>query len=370
MTAPHFYYSDSLLRYNMGPQHPMKPIRLQMTVQLLQSYGLFEEALRLVEPALASVKEVTRTHSAAFLEALGALDRGEALPNPYRFGLGTGDNPIFPGIYESSMRYSGGSIQAAQAILDGDRVAFNISGGLHHAHYDRAAGFCVLNDCALAARRLRTRYQKVAYVDIDVHHGDGVQELFYDDPSVLTLSIHQLARGFFPGTGFVDEIGAGEGEGYSVNVPVCPDTTDDVWLMTWREAALPILQAYQPEAIVLQMGTDAHYLDPLAHVCLTAQGWLEAVRDVYALGIPIVAIGGGGYNLSTVTRMWASAVSVLIDNPLSNEVPGSYPHHAKVPYLLDAVGPNVSADAESYARRYAEETVEEVKEKLFATHGL
>jgi len=355
----------------MGAQHPMKPTRLEMTTKLLESYGLFKGSLKLVAPELADPDEVSRTHDPDFIAALAAIRSGAAPGNLYRFGLGTGDNPIFDDIYEASLRYSGASIQAAQAIIDGEgSVAFNISGGLHHAHYDRAAGFCVLNDCAMAARRLRTHFQKVAYVDIDVHHGDGVQELFYNDPTVLTISIHEVGRGFFPGTGYVDEIGEGPGEGYAVNVPVAPDTIDDTWLMAWRQAALPLLRAFEPEAIVLQMGADPHYLDPLAHVCLTAQGWLEAVKDVRSLGLPIVAIGGGGYNLSTVTRMWASAVSVLIDQPLPNEVPESYPYHAKISQLLDSGGPEVSRESSEYANRFARKTVEDVKAALFARNGL
>jgi acetoin utilization protein AcuC len=371
MTTPHFYYSDEMMRYNMGAQHPMKPIRLQMTKQLLDSYGLFDKAIKLIQPELADTDEAAFTHSWEFLTALSSINRGEDRVNLYKFGLGTGDNPVFADIYEASLRYCGASIQAAQAVIDGQgSVAFNISGGLHHAHYDRAAGFCVLNDCAMAARRLRTHFRKVAYVDIDVHHGDGVQELFYADPTVLTVSIHEVGRGFFPGTGYVDEIGEGLGEGYSVNVPVAPDTTDETWLMAWRQAALPILKAFKPEAIVLQMGADPHYLDPLAQVCLTVQGWLEAVRDVHALGLPIVAIGGGGYNLNTVTRMWASAVSVLIDHPLPNEVPQNYAYQSKIPFLLDDQAPDVSSQSQEYAHRFALKTVEDVKSALFARHGL
>jgi acetoin utilization protein AcuC len=370
MALPHFYYSDALMKYDMGRQHPLRPIRLRMTKELLVSYGLFGTALELVKPELADTDEVAETHDPAYLEALSALDRGKQLANPYRFGLGTGDNPIFEGIYEASLRYCGGSIQAAQSVVDGATVAFNLSGGLHHAHYDRAAGFCVLNDCALAVRRLRTRFTRVAYVDIDVHHGDGVQELFYSDPTVLTISIHEVARGFFPGTGFVDESGEAEGKGYSVNVPISPDTADDTWLMAFRQAALPILRAFAPEAIVLQMGADPHFLDPMAHVALTSQGWLEAVRDVRLLGVPIVAIGGGGYNLTTVTRMWASAVSVLIDHTLDDAVPESFAYRDRIPRLLDVDRPDISRASHEYALQFAMESIEEVKATLFSRHGL
>src|SRR5215813_6771329 len=153
MSRPLYFFSDALMKYDMGPQHPLRPLRLRMTRELLEAYGLFENVLEIAEPELADDEEVAETHSRDYLEALSSLDRGESLRNPYRYGLGTGDNPIFRGIYEASLRYTGGSVCAAQAVLDGANIAFSMAGGLHHAHYDRAAGFCVLNDCAVAIRR-------------------------------------------------------------------------------------------------------------------------------------------------------------------------------------------------------------------------
>src|ERR1051326_6419548 len=202
MSRPLYFYSEALMDYDMGPQHPLRPVRLRMTRELLQSYGLFENALEIATPEMADEEEVAETHSPDFLEALSCLDRGDTLRNPYRYGLGTGDNPIFMGPYGASLLYTGGSVDAAQAVLDEDSLAFNMAGGLHHAHYDRPAGFCVLNDSAVAIRRLRRKFSRVAYVDIDVHHGDGVQELFYTDDSVLTISLHESGRTLFPGTGF------------------------------------------------------------------------------------------------------------------------------------------------------------------------
>jgi len=207
-------------------------------------------------------------------------------------------------------------------------------------------------------------------VDIDVHHGDGVQELFYDDPSVLTISIHQSGRTLFPGTGFVREMGEGAGAGFSVNVPIWPGTTDELWLRAWREAALPILKAFRPEAILLQLGADAHYLDPLAHLALTAQGWLEAVKDVKALGTPVVAVGGGGYNQTTVPRMWALAFSVLFDMELPDDTPETYPLHERIPTLTDHVLPELDPETLGEAEEYNEGTIREVRQTLFGYHGL
>ncbi len=364
-----FYYSDAMMGYNMGPHHPMRPIRLKRTVQLLDALGLPGKVLEIVAPELADPEEVAEVHDRGFVEALAALDRGENVRGLHRYGLGTGDNPLFEGIGAASMRYAGASIQAAQDVINAHNggtppVAFNIAGGLHHAHFSSAAGFCVLNDCALAINRLRRQFKRVAYVDIDVHHGDGVQELFYTDPSVLTLSIHEFAHHFFPGTGDVTEIGSGDGEGASVNIPVAPYTGDDAWIMAWREAALPILKAFKPEAIVLQLGADPHALDPLAHACLTAQGWLTAVQDIAALGLPTVAVGGGGYCLTTVSRMWALAVGVLTGTSLPDAVPETCPLASEMPFLLDHEEPDVPDYLTEEADAYATQTVELVRNRF------
>lgn len=373
MSRPLFFYSDDLLHYDMGPQHPMRPERLRRTYDLLDSYGAFESGLEVVAPSPAAWEDVVTTHSPDYLEAINRLSSGDYFPGAHHYGFGSGDNPIFPNMYEAALRYTGGSVDAAQAILDGaggGQVAFNIAGGLHHAHYDRAAGFCILNDPAIALRRLRQKFARVAYVDIDVHHGDGVQESFYDDPTVLTISLHESGRTLFPGTGYTDEIGVGAGEGYSVNVPFAPYTTDDLWLWAWREAALPILKAFRPDALLLQMGADPHVLDPLAHVCLTAQGWLEAVKDVQALEKPIVAVGGGGYNMTTVPRMWTLAVSTLAGLDLPDTVPAAYAHQHEIPTLTDHLAIEMPDSYLREARAVAEQSVADLKTLLFPRYGL
>lgn len=373
MARPLFFYTDLFAGYDFGPQHPLKPRRLGMTYQLLDAYGVFDTALELAAPQHADEEEVAETHSRDYLEALSQMDREGMIPQARRYGVGTGDVPFFPQIYGSSLLYTGASAQAAQAIIDGaggGQAAFNISGGLHHAHFARAAGFCVLNDCAVALRRLRRKFSRVAYVDIDVHHGDGVQELFFDDPSVLTISLHESGRTLFPGTGYTDEIGVGAGEGYAVNLPFAPYTDDVTWIEAWRASALPILLAFDPEAIVLQMGTDTHVLDPLAHLCLTAQGWLEAVKDVQALGKPIVAVGGGGYNLTTVTRMWTLAVTTLAGIDVPDTVPASYRYRADIPALRDHETLAIPARETATARDFAARSVSELQHLLFPRFGI
>ena len=365
-----FIYDEGLLEYDLGPQHPLKPIRLQRTVELLIKYGVLGQ-VTVEKPKPASVDDLLTCHSLEYIEAVNELSTDSSHVPYYRFGFGSTDNPVFPGIFDASALYTGASVDAAQALVDERcRVALNLSGGLHHAHYDRAAGFCVFNDPAAAIHRLKRKFQKVAYVDIDVHHGDGVQELFYTDPTVLTVSIHQSGRTLFPGTGFVHETGEGEGTGFSVNTPVWPYTTDDVWLNVWREAALPVLRAFDPDAICMQLGTDAHYLDPLAQVCLTAQGWLEAVKDVIALGKPIVAVGGGGYNQTTVPRMWTLATVELLGLTVPDEIPEDFSFRDRIPNLRDELIPEIPDRQRIEAEAVAHHTIEEVKQTLFSRHGL
>lgn len=367
-----FYYTEAFRDYNMGANHPLKPIRLERTRELLHCYDALRE-VEVREPPLATREDLETTHRKDFIEAVAYLSENRLYPDSYRrYGFGAqGDNPVFEGMYEASLIYTGASVAAAQAVNDGEtRIAINISGGLHHAHGSRAAGFCIFNDCAIGIHRLRRKFARVAYVDIDVHHGDGVQEAFYDDPTVLTISIHESGRTLFPGTGFVKETGEGEGVGSSVNVPLAPYTDDALWLETWRATALPLLKAFDPEAIFLQMGCDPHYLDPLAHVCLTAQGWLEAVKDVKALGKPLVAVGGGGYNPTTVPRLWTLACAELYGVALDDNVPASYSYYSHIPTLFDHESPALDPEDRKRAQAFAEQTVEEVRRTLFPYHGL
>lgn len=364
-----FLYTDQFQGYDMGPQHPLKPIRLRRTYDLLNSYNAFEH-VPVQEPRSCTAEDLQTVHSGDYVDAVDRMSAGDHVPMPWTYGFGHGDNPAFPGMWEAGLLYAGASIHAADLVIGGCDVAMNISGGLHHAHRGRAAGFCLFNDGALALVRLRTRYDRVAYVDIDVHHGDGVQEAFYEDPSVLTVSIHQHGHTLFPGTGDVREIGRGRGEGFSVNVPMWPSSDDSVWLDAWRRAVLPILEAYNPEAICLQLGCDAHFKDPLAQLHLTSYGWLQAVKDIKALGKPIVAVGGGGYNQISVPRLWALAFGCLFDVELSDETPECFMWRELIPTLHDHDQPAIAEHDLEYARGMAHSTVNEVREKLFRYHGL
>ncbi len=333
MAAP-FFYHPRMLSYNFGPQHPLKPERLRRTIELLEDFGLAS-----TDPGPGERDEPLRVHSEEYVNAVQRameMDRADA----YGFGFTTQDTPRFSGMYEASLAYTSGSARAAEAVRDGEQLAISLSGGLHHAQRAAASGFCVFNDCAVAISILRERFSRVAYVDIDVHHGDGVQAIFYEDPTVMTCSIHQDGRTLYPGTGFPKETGA---DLSSINVPLWPNTSQDVWIWALENGIMPALKRFRPEAIVLQMGTDSHFLDPLARIENDAQTWLNAVKRVKELGLPLVALGGGGYEITCVPRMWSAAVLTLMDLPVPSEVPLPFAVDWAMPKFFDAARPSHGA---------------------------
>ncbi len=306
-----------MLAYDFGPEHPLEPLRLERAVALIQAAA---PGTDLIDPGLASLEDLERVHRHDYLLAVQALSSGELLPTGMKqsYGFWGLDNPPFPDMHPAALAYCGASVWAAQAVRDGAPLAFALAGGLHHAMPAKASGFCIYNDVALACAILRERFERVAYVDIDLHHGDGVQAIFEADPAVLTASIHQDGRTIYPGTGFVDEVGSA---GTSVNVPIPPAATGDVWLEAFDRGIMAALARFRPEAIVLQMGTDAHFSDPLGHLEVAAQEWLLAVRGIRDMNLPTVACGGGGYSLSAVPRMWMAAVLELCHMPIPETLP-------------------------------------------------
>jgi acetoin utilization protein AcuC len=242
------------------------------------------------------------------------------------FGLGSDDTPVFPGIYDASRLLAGASINAARRIIDEDCSAFNIGGGLHHAFPSRASGFCVFDDPALAISVLRERFDRVLYIDIDGHHGDGVQQIFYEDPHVLTVSMHESGLYLFPGTGFIDEIGIGPGVGYSVNMPMPMYAGDDEYCRAFEEIVPSLFEWFKPEVVVAQLGVDTHYSDPLTSLNMTLSGYTYLVRRINELaglysGGRLLALGGGGYNMEVVPVAWASVLCILRGQPLPEYLP-------------------------------------------------
>jgi len=301
-----------------------------------------------------------------------SLSDGEDKYNPRRFNFSqTGDNPAYPGMYELSALVVGATLKAAALVASGEvDVAFNCAGGLHHAAPDHASGFCIFNDVVIAIKSLLEKGLRVAYIDIDAHHGDGVQYAFYDTDRVLTISLHESGRYLFPGTGDVSETGVGAGAGYSVNVPLAPYTDDEVFLHAFDEVVEPLVNAFYPDILVTQLGCDTHYHDLLTQLSLTAEGYAGAIRRMRGLARKWVAVGGGGYEASVVARLWTLAYGIMMGHEWPDEIPRDFRDRYGLKTLSDADVPRLDAEAKRRARRFAERSVAEVKRLVFPRHGL
>lgn len=318
-------WDEALLGYNLGDGHPLDPVRLDLTMRLAGSLGVLDGVVPL-PPVVRTDEQLLAVHSAAYLEAVKAAPTATA---PVGHGLGTPDNPIFERMHEASALVAGGSALAAEQLVSGHaQRAVNIAGGLHHAMHDYASGFCVYNDCVVAIRHLlESGASRVAYVDIDVHHGDGVQRAFVDDPRVLTISLHQHPTSLFPGTGHPSEIGGPGAQGYAVNVALPPGTGDAGWLRAFHAVVPGLLHSFAPEVLVTQHGADTHAEDPLAGLALSVDGQRAAHQALRELAerSPTgrwLALGGGGYSLfRVVPRTWTHLLATVLDRDIDPNTP-------------------------------------------------
>jgi acetoin utilization protein AcuC len=318
-----FIYTDAFSSFDYGAGHPLKPLRLKLNYELIRACGLLTgNDPRLIEPAPASLDDLLAFHTRDYLAALQASNSGVPAPRAGSFGIGPGDNPAFPGMFDWSALIAGATLRAADLVDDGEvSVAFNISGGLHHALAGRASGFCYINDAVLAIQRLVDRGRRIAYIDIDAHHGDGVQTAFYDSDRVLTISLHETGRTLFPGTGFEDETGTGAGMDRSVNIPLPPETDDELFVHAFSSTVPMILEAFQPDIVVSQLGVDTFRSDPLAHLNITTNGFCRVVGMIKALAPKWVALGGGGYDIANVARAWSLAWALMTDREAPEDIP-------------------------------------------------
>ncbi len=315
-------WDERYLAYDFG-DHPLNPVRLDLTIRLARELGVLDQ-LDILAPQPAEEDQLRTVHHPDYL---AAVRRASEDPTFAGYGLGTSDDPVFPGMYDASALIAGGSAIAARQVSSGAvEHAVNIAGGLHHAMPGFASGFCVFNDVVLGIRTLLADgAAKVAYVDIDVHHGDGVQVAFYDDPRVLTISLHQDPRTLFPGTGFPSEVGRGEAEGTSVNVALPPGTDDAQWLRAFRAVVPGAVRTFRPDVLVTQCGCDTHHEDPLANLELTIDGQRTAIADLHALAHEVtggkwLAFGGGGYGLvRCVPRTWTHLLAEAAGRPIAPE---------------------------------------------------
>jgi acetoin utilization protein AcuC len=315
------FWDPAMTAYDFGPDHPLAPVRVALTIELAASLGVLS-GVPVVSPSAASDAELQLVHDPAYIAAVRQAG-ADGLGNGW-YGLGTPDNPVFPDMHAASALIAGGTLAAARAVWEGSALhAANVAGGLHHAMRKSASGFCVYNDPAIAiAELLSAGASRVAYVDLDVHHGDGVQAAFYDDPRVLTISLHEHPATLFPGTGLASETGGPCARGYAVNVALPAGTGDAGWLRALDAVVPPLLAVFRPEVLVSQHGCDTHRLDPLAHLALSVDAQRSAAELMHSLAHSFadgrwILTGGGGYQrVQVVPRCWTHLLAIAAGSPV------------------------------------------------------
>jgi len=321
-----FIYSDDFSKYNYGGGHPLKPFRLKLVYELIKAYGLLSLAsVRVIQAKPAKEEDLLLYHTRDYINILKTANGGSEILGEESYGLGFGDNPVFEGVFDWSRLVTGASLQAAEFVDSGKGpIAFNISGGLHHARASRASGFCYVNDPVIVISSLLKKGRRVAYIDIDAHHGDGVQDAFYRTNRVLTISLHESGRRLFPGTGFESEIGEGNGRGYSVNIPMPPSSDDELFVYAFNEVVPALIERFRPDIVVGQLGVDSFRTDPLTHLNYTTRGFCEVIRKMKELSPRWIALGGGGYEISNVAKAWTLAWAIMNNVDLPDELPKAF----------------------------------------------
>ncbi|MCU1536916.1 MAG: Histone deacetylase [Humibacillus sp.] len=332
-------WDPSFTRYDFGPMHPMAPIRLDLTARLCDALGVLDApGVEVVGADVASDDVLTTVHDTAYVEAVKAASADPTTSDP-EHGLGTEDDPAFAGMHDASARVVQGTLDSCRAVWRGETEhAVNFTGGLHHAMPAAASGFCVYNDAAVGIRWLLANgAEKVAYVDLDVHHGDGVEKIFWDDPRVLTISVHESGRALFPGTGWPSDIGGPDATGSAVNVSLPPGLPDAGWLRAIHATVPALVRAFAPDVLVTQHGCDTHAEDPLAHFAVSVDAQRSAAEAMHRLAHDVcggrwVALGGGGYEVvDVVPRTWTHLTAIAAHAPVavSEPVPQDWRDHVE-----------------------------------------
>ncbi|RKT78925.1 acetoin utilization protein AcuC [Terracoccus luteus] len=345
-------WDQSFTRYDFGPHHPMAPIRLDLTARLCDALGVFAaDGVEVTGAEPATDAQLATVHDPDYIAAVRAASADPSRAEP-RYGLGTEDDPAFAGMHEASARVVTGTLESCQAVWRGEAEhAVNFCGGLHHAMADAASGFCVYNDAAVGIRWLLDNGAKrVAYVDVDVHHGDGVEKIFWDDPRVLTVSVHESGRVLFPGTGWPTDVGGPDAEGSVVNVSLPPGVSDAGWLRAVHAVAGPVVRAFAPDVLVTQHGCDTHAEDPLAHFAVTVDAQRAAADAMHRLAHEVcggrwVALGGGGYEVvDVVPRTWTHLTAIAAHQPVAVSVPVPAEWSEYVEHVTGRPGPGRMGD--------------------------
>ena len=364
-------YSPLFGTFNYGEGHPFKLHRNLMAYDLMEAYGLLDlPQMEIRDCRAASDEQLLTFHDPAYLARLKEFSASDVPRADFMFGLGDADCPVFKGLFECAALGAGSTLEAAR-LVEEERfdIAFNMTGGWHHAHRAKASGFSYLNDAVIAINWLVARGRRVLYLDIDAHHGDGVQEAFYDTDRVMTISLHESGIYFFPGTGFEDEIGTGRGRGYCVNVPLLAHTDDAIYLKAFDEVAYPLVAGFNPDIIVTQIGVDTFRSDPLTNLEITTHSYSEIITKIKRLKIPWVALGGGGYNLMNTARAWTIAWAIMNDVELNPRLPRSFidkiePLGYQNQVLLDAMH-WAEEDERTVALTAVEKSIASIKKTIF-----
>lgn len=381
-------FDPRLTSYDFGLGHPLAPVRIDLTMRLAASLGVLElPGVTVVAAPEATREQLELVHTPAYIEAVEAHSGVAGGADPAH-GLGTGDNPTFVGMHSAAASVVGASLEAARRVWSGQaRHAVNISGGLHHAMANAASGFCIYNDPAVAiAWLLQQEVDRIAYVDIDVHHGDGVQAAFFEDPRVLTISLHETPATLFPGTGRAGETGGRQAPGSAVNVALPPGTGDGGWLRAFHAVVPPLLREFGPEILVSQHGCDTHMDDPLAHLRLSVDGQRAAHLALHDLSHELcggrwVAMGGGGYAvIQVVPRTWTHLLAVVAGQPIAPSTPTPPEWQRYAAMVTGRLAPVVMSDGKQPSFRdwstgydldsWLDRSIEETRRAVFPLHGL
>src|SRR6476646_8193100 len=385
-------WDASFTRYNFGPAHPMAPVRLDLTARLCEALGVFDvDGVEVVGAEVAPDELLATIHDDDYVAAVkeASLDPSRAQD---AYGLGTEDDPAFEGMHDASARVVSGTVDSARAVWEGEAEhAVNFTGGLHHAMRGKASGFCVYNDIAVGIQWLLDHgAERVAYVDVDVHHGDGVERIFWDDPRVLTISLHESGRVLFPGTGFPGDVGGPGAEGSAVNVSLPPGTGDASWLRAFHAVVPALLRSFRPQVLVSQHGCDSHFLDPLAHLALSTDAQRTSYESLHRLAHSEcdgrwVALGGGGYEVvDVVPRAWTHLTAIAAHQPIPLETTVPEEWRAMVRERFGRPGPTHMGDGVAESGRVwwrswevgydpedaVDRAVMATREAVFPAHGL
>lgn len=375
-----FVNAVATLDYDLGDDHPLTPVRRELAAKLIEAYGLLEhDGVTVVNSDPADDRVIERVHAPAYVAAVKQFSSNPALAASWeagQWGLAqAGDTPAFEGMHEAAARLCGASVTAAMSVFnDAADQAFSAGGGLHHAFANRAAGFCIYNDTAVAIQALLDAgAERVAYIDVDVHHGDGTQWIFWEQPRVLTCSVHESGKFLFPGTGGLEERGGQHAPGTAVNIPLPAHSGDEPYLRAVSEVIAPAVEAFRPDFIVTQNGADPHHKDPLAHLQITMPTYPALYRLLKDIAVSSadgrwIALGGGGYTFDVVPRAWAMLFATMIGVELDDEIPAGWLAQAEsrvgeklTATLLGDVEPDVPLEVREQADTEANRVVDQAR---------